>query len=353
VAWRQTLGPLRYAFDLGPFRFIGLNTYDGSPERRHAFSIWVDIKGLHLGAPMVDNYGGYLSEAQLRWLRAEIAQASAARRPLVVFGHHDPRGNASGDRYHPNQAFPTDPVGPSHFEQWNYDGAWDSNPRDRRGRERATRHSGHALLRLLARHGGVYLSGHVHRDERRRYAAGASLPGGIRARRGLTFVKVTTASSAPKTGGYWGYRLLTAHPDGRLDTRPFATRPTLPSVPVGNLWSSRAPASQVAAQLRRGEAALLTTLHTGLPRRVGVRVRARLPRRAAGYRFRGSPAGRADPAGARITVRHRLPLPGGREVLYDLRVRLPAAPAAALRDPAALRHVRILAEPTPSSRKRR
>jgi hypothetical protein len=75
--------------------------------------------------------------------------------------------------------------------------------------------------------------------------------------------------------------------------------------------------------------------------------------RAAGYRFRGAPAGRADPAGARITVRQRLPLPGGREVLYDLRVRLPAAPAAALRDPAALRHVRILAEPTPSSRKRR
>ena len=50
---------------LEPFRFIGLNTMDGSPERRHAYSFFVDAFDLHLGAPFVDNYGGYLSPAQL------------------------------------------------------------------------------------------------------------------------------------------------------------------------------------------------------------------------------------------------------------------------------------------------
>ncbi len=331
VTWRRNLGPTHYAFDLDRTRFIGLNTYDGTAERRHAVSLWVDIQGLHLGAPLVDNYGGTLSVAQVTWLRAQARDAAAHGLRLVVFGHHDPRGNPTGEAYQANQAFPTDPVGPDHFEAWNFDGAWDSNPRDGRGRETAQNHSGHALLRVLARYGGAYLSGHVHHDRLTKYAAGAALPGGIVARHPVTFVQVTTASSAPQPGGYWGYRLLGLRPDGTLDTTPFCTAPPLASVPAGNLWLSR-PAADTAV------------LHTGLPRPVTVRVRMALPRHTTGYRFE---AGRST---ARLV--DVVPVEGAdaAQTLYYVRVRLPAADPRALTQPDAIVRRTLRATPLRANR---
>ncbi|MFH2005690.1 MAG: metallophosphoesterase [bacterium] len=278
VSWRKKVGPTHYAYDLGRYRLIALNTYDGTAERRHAFSIWVNIKGLHLGAPMVDNYGGYLSVAQLRWLERELLGASRAGRTPVVVGHHDPRGNPTGAPYHANQPFPTDPVGPDHFEAWNFDERWDSDPTDLRGRESATNHSGHQLLRLLAKHGGYYLSGHVHQDAQRSYRAGELLAPGIPAQKPVTFIKVTTASAAPKGVGYWGYRLLTARADGTLETSPFSVTPPLPSVPAGNFWATRHDAPDA-------KGGRIFALHTGLPQPVKLRLRALLPHRPQGYTF--------------------------------------------------------------------
>ncbi len=361
AAYRRTLGPPHYAFELGRTRFIALNTYDGTPERRHAYSLWVDIRGLHLGAPLVDNYGGYLSVAQLRWLGRQARAASARGQRLVVLGHHDPRGNPTGAAYHPNHAFPTDPVGPDHFEAWNYDGAWDSNPADSRDRETAVRHSGHALLRVLARHGGVYLTGHVHRDRRHRYPPDTPIRDGIVARRSVTFVKVTTASAAPKTGGYWGYRLLTLRPDGALDTTPFSIKPALPSVPAGNLWATTGQ--------KHGEVA---TLHTGLPRAVTVRLRAVLPHRPRGYRFDAGPATvrlldvaplDPNPSSSAPSSAHRRTRPAAavprsaaatrqtaREAVYYLQVRLPAAGPRVARSAAGIQRFTVRAVPAARNR---
>ncbi len=337
VDWRRTLGPTHYAFTLGKLRFIGLNTYDGTPERRHAFSIWVNIKGLHLGAPMVDNYGGYLSVAQLRWLRQELQDAASHKLTPVLFGHHDPRGNPKGVPYHANQSFPTDPVGPNHFEAWNYDDAWDSNPGDGRAKESATRHSGHALLRLLARHGGYYLSGHVHHDAQRTYARGSSLAPGIVAKRPVTFIKVTTASAAPTSGGYWGYRLLQVKPDGTLDTTPYAA--TLKSVPAGNLWAERHAAPTGGRIL---------TIHTGLPRAVSIRLHVALPARPGGWRF-SSPD-----RGVSVALQNVTPLPPAKgssaEALYRLQVTLPPAGKAVARLPQEVTKAFVYARPATSNR---
>ncbi|MCK5797042.1 MAG: metallophosphoesterase, partial [Deltaproteobacteria bacterium] len=85
--WRRQLGPTEYAFDYGRFRFIAVNTYAGTPERRHAFSIYMDALDLHLGAPAVDNYGGYLTDAQLARIEHELATARRRGLTPIVFGH--------------------------------------------------------------------------------------------------------------------------------------------------------------------------------------------------------------------------------------------------------------------------
>ncbi len=337
VTWRRTLGPTHYSFTLGKLRFIGLNTYDGTPQRRHAFSIWVNVKGLHLGAPMVDNYGGYLSVAQLRWLRAELRDATKHKQTPVVFGHHDPRGNPKGTPYHANQSFPTDPVGPNHFEAWNYDDAWDSNTADSRGKESATRHSGHALLRLLAHHGGYYLSGHVHHDLQRHYRKGDAVAPGIVARRPVTFIKVTTASASTTAGGYWGYRLLRARPNGTLDTSPFAAG--LRSVPSGNLWAERHAAV---------DGGRILTLHSGLPRPVMVRVQVALQYRPGGWRF-SSPD-----SGVSVALQSVTPLPrrSGKkpEALYRIHVALPAGSKTVARLPQDVTQSYVYARPVAKNR---
>lgn len=337
VGWRRTLGPTHYAFTLGRFRFIGLNTYDGTPQRRHAFSIWVNIKGFHLGAPMVDNYGGYLSVAQLRWLRGELKDAATRQLTPVLFGHHDPRGNAKGAAYHANQSFPTDPVGPNHFEAWNFDGPWDSNPADGRATESAQRHSGHALLTLLAQYGGYYLSGHVHHDAGRSYRSGDTLAPGITARRPVTFLTVTTASAAPSAGGYWGYRMLQARPNATLDTAPYAAG--LPSVPAGNLWAEHHPAPAGGRIL---------TLHHGLPRATRIQTHVALQVRPGGWHFSSPDAHVA------VALRAVTPLPprsgNSPEALYRLQVTLPAAGAAVARLPREVAVAYVYARPAANNR---
>jgi hypothetical protein len=317
VFWRRQLGPTAYAFDHGGIHFVGINTYDGTPERRHAFSIYMDVFDLHLGAPAVDNYGGYLTEEQLRFIEAQAKLAKERGQTLVVFGHHDPRGSSSGKRYHPNEPFPTDPISMAGFEQWNFDSKeWDSDPEDRRSAETEHKNSAHALLRILAEHGGYYLSGHVHHDGRRVYEPGAEIVKGITAKRRLEFIATTTASAGVREDGYWGYRLIEV--DGQtLKTVDYSPQHHLSSVPGGNLWASfddTKPHFEVE-------------LVSGLPRPASPLVRWELPSRVEGYRFRLSAAGL--PEG---TVPSRLTHPrveqvmwGEKHTTYWVRATLPAA----------------------------
>jgi Calcineurin-like phosphoesterase len=321
VFWRRQFGPAVHAFNHGRLRFVGINTYDGTPARRHAFSIYMDVLDLHLGAPAVDNYGGYLTAAQLRYIDRQAQLATKRGQTLVVFGHHDPRGNATGKRFHPNEAFPTDPISSAGFEQWNYDAkGWDSDPKDDRVAETSAAHSGHALLRILARHGGYYLSGHVHKDSRKVYAPGSSILG-VKVLRRLEFISTTTAASSARDGSYWGYRVIEVNGQ-RLQAVDYAPEHKLASIPSGNLWVT--PQDHAAAPGSE------RVLHSSLPRPTRASLRWSLPTTTQGYRFRiaaNGGEGTDDPLAllAKAPVVEQVQLEGERAT-YRVTLLLPAAP---------------------------
>ena len=272
--WRRTFGPAYYSWDYGDLHFVALNTYDGTPARRHSYALYVDAFDLHLGAPAVDNYGGELSDEQLKWLEQDLQRAARAGRTVVVFGHQDPRGTLdvpAEARYQPNLPFPTSPLGLGPFQEWNYESAGWSSDGSRR-EERAHEHSGTRLLRLLARYASYYIDGHAHLDSHRVYAPGEELAPGVRARRSIDFLRVTTASSTPRRGNdFWGYRLIEV--DGRvLNTAPYDPSRGLGSVPAGNLWIEAKSATRLLAM-------------NGLPRPTRGQIVFRLPQRAEGWRF--------------------------------------------------------------------
>ncbi|MGM0596740.1 MAG: metallophosphoesterase family protein [Myxococcota bacterium] len=233
VFWKKILGPLEYSQSLGKFHLIFINSYGGTPERRHSFSIYIKLLDYHLGAPAVDNYGGYLSEESLKWIQKELDFAQKNKLTPLVFSHHDPRGNLDKNPYNKNEPFPTSPIGIGHFEEWNYDDDWDSNPEDNRKKETATNNSGIKLLKLLAQYGGYFFSGHIHKDHQNKYKQGDKIRG-IKLEKDLSFVKITTAASSRKDEGYWGYRIIRANPDGSIDLEPFAKQDH--SMAAGNLW---------------------------------------------------------------------------------------------------------------------
>lgn len=313
--WARQFGPLNYAFDRGRLRFVGLNTYGGTPERRHAFSVYVDAFDLHLGAPAVDNYGGYLTEAQLDFLESHGREAEAAGRTLVVFGHHDPRGTGGRFHYEVNDPFPTNPLGAGAFEEWNFDGPWDSNPLDTRGKETAKNNSAIKLMKILAHYGGYYLCGHAHLDSRKVYPAGSKL-GPFEVRRRLEFVRTTSASSSIQAkDSYWGYRLIEV--DGHsLKAIDYAPEHRLSSVPAGNFWVEDPP-----------EDPLSKRLVFGLPRPGELTINWELKTEPLGYRFRlgplsGSAAAFDSKRRLRVVAVDRS---GKGRSTYRLRVRLPRA----------------------------
>jgi MYXO-CTERM domain-containing protein len=272
--WRKTFGPPYYSWDYGDLHFVALNTYDGSQARRHSYALWVDAFDLHLGAPAVDNYGGQLSDEQLRWLAADLEKARRQGQTIVVFGHQDPRGNLAEPaetRFLANQPFPTSPLGLGPFQEWNYDSASWSSDGSRRV-ERPAEHSGTRLVRLLARYASYYIDGHAHKDSHRVYAPGEEIVPGVRARHPIEFLRVTTAASVPLGDrDYWGYRLITV--DGRtLATAPYDAGRGLLSIPAGNFWTEAQSATRVLA-------------YNGLPHAVRGRLRLRLPRRPEGWKF--------------------------------------------------------------------
>ncbi|MDA3864913.1 MAG: metallophosphoesterase [Deltaproteobacteria bacterium] len=233
VFWKKILGPLEYSQSIGKFHLIFINSYGGTPERRHSFSIYIKLFDYHLGAPAVDNYGGYLSEKSLKWIENELKFASNNKLTPLIFSHHDPRGNLDKTPYHKNEPFPTSPIGIGHFEEWNFDDDWDSNPKDNRKIETTTDNSAIKLLKLLAEYGGYFFSGHIHKDHQNIYKQGDKIRD-IKLEKDLSFVKITTAASSRKDNGYWGYRLIRANPDGSIDLKPFAKKNY--SIATGNLW---------------------------------------------------------------------------------------------------------------------
>lgn len=272
--WRRMIGPTHFAFEYGGFRFIALNTYDGTPQRRHAYVFSLGFLNLTFDVPSVDNYGGYLRMGQLGWARRQMAEAKKAGKKIVLIAHHDFRGNREQEpRYHANLGFPTNPFGVGSFEEWNFDSAlWDSDKNDQRGVEGERNHSGIALCRLVAEYADYVLLGHRHGDENSVYKKGEEICPGVKAGKQVNVVRTTTASSSPHSGGnYWGYRVVEVR-EGKIKGFDYLPERGLGSLPSGNFWASRR---------RRDEYQVMNYLPTTVR---GV-LRFDLPPSAVGYRI--------------------------------------------------------------------
>ncbi|MFC1654291.1 PKD domain-containing protein [Myxococcota bacterium] len=287
--FHRHLGASDYSFDLGKFHFVGINSHSGTAERRHAFVLSLGFLGIDFGASPVDNYGGTLTDDQLKWVQRDLEKAGRRGQTIVLFLHHDPRGNVGmpwGQRYHENQPFPTEPLGLRKFQEWNYEGEWDSDPKDRRGTETQTENSAVKLLRLMARHASYVFTGHIHDDIDTVVEPGQELAAGsgIRAKKRLYQMRVTAASSTPeRDDGYWGFRLIES--DGpHLVGLAFFPKWGWKSVPSGNLWISGTglPGPTFSHEL---DSSLLFVVHNGLPKKLSGLLRAFLPGVPEGYRF--------------------------------------------------------------------
>ncbi len=157
----DTLGLRRgyYRFDLRGWRFIVLDTQDvalqggwakDSPQYQAAVQILDALKVA--GAPNAQNYNGGLSDEQLAWLEAELAEADRQKEAVIVFGH-----------------LPLAPIGEKHT-LWNAP----------------------AVMSLLEKYDCVkaYFSGHDHR-------------GGYTRHNGIHYVTLEAMVNAADKDGAW------------------------------------------------------------------------------------------------------------------------------------------------------
>ncbi len=235
--YSRNIGPQYYSFDIGDFRFVMLNSYDGTPLRRESGKLVV--------ASPVDNWGGFLSEEQLAWVGRELDEAQSAGQTPLVFLHHDPRGPYTADA-----PYPTDPFYGDGTEYWNYDSStWDSNPFDDISNETPEHNTGTLLIGLLIQHHVPYIFlGHHHYDGTWTFKAGDPITdrfdtpvSDLVAEAPLTFVQTTTCSAGVNgKGDYEGYRVIESL--GRDLTRiNYLENPIeRQSIPAGNFWSEPA-----------------------------------------------------------------------------------------------------------------
>ncbi len=322
--WRRYIGPENFSLTLGKTRFVGLNSYSGSAQRRHGFALKLEAFGLDLNlGTAVDNYGGFLTPALLEWLRGEFDAAKKNKERVVLFLHHDPRGNEDStwpDVYHPNLPFPTEPLGLRKFQEWNFEGNpdWDSDPEDGVSAETQKSNSAVSLLRLISSGVDLVLMGHAHVDRDRVYEPGEELVkgSGIRAAKRLRFTRVTTASAHPgDADGYWGYRMAEISKDG-VHGLSWMPDKTMASVPAGNLWISGD--GMLRRKNRHGLSDdLVYVVHNGLPRAVSGRLMAYLHASVSGWSFS------TDSKGCQVRLED-MAVGQGAQNIYYLRVHVPA-----------------------------
>ena len=82
--FRCTFGPLYYRLDWAGTRYLFTNSFELSRQQR---------LGYHA---IVANWGGWMRQEQLYWLKQELDSAPGKRK--VILTHHDPRGGSEGSR---------------------------------------------------------------------------------------------------------------------------------------------------------------------------------------------------------------------------------------------------------------
>jgi len=331
--FQKTLGPLEPAFSVPGLDVFGINTYGGSRARRAALAVpfaWagnildlaakllpIDSARLdrakkllrNAGAPLVDNYGGFMTMSSLERLKVALCKKTLVNRPhhtIVVFGHQDPRGNlidGETTRYTENKRFPTNPFGLGAFNVWDFDGQWDSDPSDRNGVESRENNSGTGLLKILSPCADYYFFGHAHEDVNDLITKGARIAGTNPVAGGdLHMVETTTLGASTRGNGYRGYRLVHVE-NGNIKRLDFAPDLGLGSIPLGNLWMKDLPGRKY-------------TIYSTLPRAVNVRKRFILDASSTGYDF-------LDKHGKRIPISELSDL-GSKTAMY-IETMVPAA----------------------------
>jgi hypothetical protein len=101
--FRRTFGPPYFSFDWGNTRYVCTNTFEMDSQQR---------LGYHA---IVANWGGWMRDDQLAWIKREFDAAKALGHRKVMLMHHDPRGGSKGNRlgrYHKIRRFKFDGLGP-------------------------------------------------------------------------------------------------------------------------------------------------------------------------------------------------------------------------------------------------
>ncbi len=146
--WKQYFGWLNYSFDYGEAHFVMANSYDWPYKSRVAISY------------AAINWGGYVSDEQLKWIENDLKKSNARLKVLAL--HHNPLWDTSNDSLLHNP----------YYNRQN-------------------------LLRIIWQNGvDAVLDGHVHYDD-------------VEVVNNTLFITTTTvASSLSSSDAYWGYRLM-------------------------------------------------------------------------------------------------------------------------------------------------
>lgn len=139
----------------------GYYAWDPKPGLR-----FISLETVSEGGATVGSAQGNIDDPQFQWLRGELARASAARKIVVVFGHHAIRTMTSAT---PDEAAPSC-TGRYASVEGPYYGTQDSHGHDRNPgcdldpRGSSPTHLGGELASLLSAHRNVvaYLAGHSH-----------------------------------------------------------------------------------------------------------------------------------------------------------------------------------------------
>ncbi len=163
--WRQMFGPTYYSFKVGPFRFIGLNSYDWDSPKRNLLNISGALRGRF-------NQAGKVGAEQLRWFESELRLSKERGEAVYLFLHHNPL----------HRKF-VRVIGKLQ------NGGWDGSEREE-------------VVRLI-REGGIrgVFSGHEHFEQYEEYA-------------GIPFYTGASIGGVHDRGEFWGFRMIRAHTDG-------------------------------------------------------------------------------------------------------------------------------------------
>ncbi|GEM_PF-2432583 len=195
--WRNYFGPCAYSFEFGGVHFQGVNTMDGTPERRDGFLI------------VIENYGGDLGPEQMDWISADLAGVNG---PVVPFLHHNPMGE-----YRANKTFSMSGWVLSRILEFLTTGNLNEFVQ-----EWNTQATGEFLLAKYAGRPLVFV-GHKHIDD-------------LKIHNGTTYKYVTTAGAGafPGKKDYWGYAYVTVQ-NSQVVEHLYTSDPKFQSVPTGNL----------------------------------------------------------------------------------------------------------------------